>query len=43
MNVAPEANHPRAWIARVGDQADNPTTLGEAKGTSRADGQGTAG
>lgn len=31
MNVAPEANHPRAWIARVGDQSINPTTLGEAK------------
>jgi len=31
MNVAPKANHPRAWIARVGNQADNPTTLGEAK------------
>jgi len=31
MNVAPEANHPRAWIARVGNQASNSTTLGEAK------------
>jgi hypothetical protein len=31
MNVAPQANHPRAWIARCGDQASNPTTLGEAK------------
>jgi hypothetical protein len=31
MNVAPEAKHPRAWIARCGDQASNPTTLGETK------------
>jgi hypothetical protein len=31
MNVAPMGNHPRAWLARVGEYASNPTTLGEAK------------
>jgi hypothetical protein len=31
MNVAPTANHPRAWVARYDDQTSNPTTLGEAK------------
>ena len=34
MNVAPEANHPHAWIARVGEYACSPTTLGEAKSTA---------